>query len=715
MLGRLFNGRSVEQMDPQAGSTRSNSAPSGNSLSTKMMTMNLSSISDIKTSPFPNDDSYSKTILYGTPNQLNFTPLHPYSFRMVLVQDKGEIINRDNHKVLYDSSRDHHFDDPVAKKCDYRHEISELLDFMFGNPIHQDFHYRGRVKLHVLSSLPGLQKSVLLSTQFEHSKLNFAIAVVIPVNQEQLSQCIIPNWKQLIHHIALIKPRNYLDIAILFKQAIISLQNLVSIPRILLGITQFDSIFQDWCFEVNNWIEIKDGARLGCIGTKFLQSLLAVVNGIKDDISLANSNNVVRVVIMAINPIVVQKLIFIISGILPYNPELKISSSASNIDTTLEDATQGIQRHNPKRDEPVSPQYIATTRGSPSTPSIISKGWEIPSITPSRSTATTTTMTPISRPSMIQPMASSSSVAQLSSSLQSHNSFSSSLSRGFHMLQNWKNSMDSTSSSMTNSIHGYHTPSPKMEYDEYPWSTTTATTTTPCQQPLPNSLPRTMSSFDLTQNMGKLKRVMPKLPHIGRNVVNVMSVGDSCSPLTKSERLNEYRNELLQLMDNSTSCITTSLEYDPIKSVSVVNVQYDDLTSEYEHERRRTVALEPLCGYISEFTPCFKLQACPPSQDLETKIINTMRNDLLEANCEETRTIFVSLRAREIREFVINKSIDNLGTYKPTIRRLYTNGKPSSYVDRAAFDKVSKVLDSVGDCDGSQESMQRVRTLLSQI
>jgi hypothetical protein len=603
--------------------------------------------------------------------------LAPYDFRAVIVHDKGEIIQRDNYRLLFDSSRDHHFD-KSALPLKNRHGVDQLLEFMFGNPIHQDFHYDGRVKVHVLSPLNDLSNSVLVSKLFAVKKKSYAIGLVIPVNMTEFEQYILSNWDHLQSHLQLIqqsfiqnhlgKPMNYLDVTILFKQLIVSMKNVVSIPRLLLGITQYDCIFQNWCFEVNNWIEIKDGSRNGM---KFLPTLLTLVNGIKKQMVNQDSNELVRVVIMAMNPIVVQKLIFILSGLLPYDIDLRTEIT----DEPIQSQSIPIRAQD-------TPSIPIKAKESPTTPSVINKGWEIPN-TPSRSIATTTS---IMTPSRIQPLSTSSSMAQLSSSLQSHNSLSSSLSRGFQLLSNWKNSLDSTNSSG----QSYRSPSPNMEYDEYPW--TYSSTSQPVN---PGSLPRTISSFDVNAHMAKLKRTMLKLPHIERNTVNVIN------PNT----INKTRHELMGLMNRDLSM---NMEIDPIKSVSILNVSYDDGDMINE---RKFQTLPPLCGYIPEFTPGFKLQACPLSPEIESKISTTMKSDL--AQYSKTRTIFVSLRVREIHEFIMSKENDL--EIKRYVNKCFTNSKPGGCIDKQMFIKVQQMLQAANECDGSNQSMDRVRQLLNEL
>lgn len=697
--------------------------------------------------PYSNEDSFSRTLLYGTPNQLRSTRLESHQFRLMIVQDKGELMQKNNYKTCFDSARDHHFDKLGSAKLNNRHDPQELIEFMFGNPIHQDLAVGDRYKIHELSKLKDLPHSMLFTLYFKCLKKVFAIGVVLPVSSTDFNEAILSNHTQITSHLTLIKDafienhvekrnpavsHNYLDVAILFKQLMFSINNLVTTPRLLLGLTQqSESMFNQWCYEVHNWIEIKDGARAGMSGTRFLQTLLTVVNSVKKQlVDAQESDEVVRVVIMAVNPIVAQKLIFILAGILPFKlkydfEDSDVSQSKLTISSTFsdDDSTKAYDS------TAISGQTL-----TPPTPSVISKGWEIPT-TPSCSRATPSLMTP-TRSSVVQPLSSSSqSMAYLSSSLQSQHSFSSSLSRGFNMLQNWKNSLDMNTSSSTSHNAQSQGSSPGVEYDEYPWngypnpqaSTNSYTTATPSQspsatQPIPfPSLPRSFSTYEISTSLDTTKSLkrnagvgsMPKLPHIDRSTTTIFSIGQ---PVQGKNTPELACRSLL-----ATSTLETTLEFDPVKSVNVLTVSLDELDDFATHSSSTSTSsttshelstaqqdqteqqhLPPLCGYINDFTPEFHLQACANTPDLESKIGSAMKSDL--HNHSRSRTILVSLRAREIREYVVSKSLEgpsppggtacsSASGIRTRVKKLYAGFKPCSGVDKVMFSKIDQSME----------------------
>lgn len=87
--------------------------------------------------------------------------------------------------------------------------------------------------------------------------------------------------------------------------------------------------------------------------------------------------------------------------------------------------------------------------------------------------------------------------------------------------------------------------------------------------------------------------------------------------------------------------------------------------------------LLPAVAYVDEFRPEYVLQACPASAVLETQVMNAMRNDLLlfqRCNMHiRTRTVFVSLRAREVK--VIEMAAE-AASYKTTVKKVHPGKHP---------------------------------------
>lgn len=729
MLGRLFNNRSTDQLNKGVSTNpllpphhhNSYSGPStGNSTPTQI---GNSSVMGTEFSAYSNEDSYSRTILYGTPNHLQSYNLETQHFRLVIIHDKGELLMKNNYKVHYDSSIDTHFNRSSNNKLDNKHRTEELTEVMFGNPIHQGLNRSDHFKIHVLSRLPDLKESILVTKHFYvDKKHNFAIGIVIPISLNNISTALLSNWTTIANHLNLFKAifienhlmnskktsaamsSNYLDISIFFRTFIKSIKYLSSTPRLLLGLTKFDSVLQNWCFEINNWIEVKDGAKLGFSGTKFLTTLLTIVYGIREQLVNKDHNDeFARVVIMASNPMVAQKLIFIISGLLPFDLDFKVVDykEVDSLEDTVCESTDGGSSNEMKFDD-------EHEQKTPPTPSVIKKGWEIPT-TPSRSVATPSLMTPC-RSSIIQPtsMSNSNSVAYLSSSLSSSSTFSSSLSRGFQLLQNWKNSsvvetnpIVNYSSPSSSSSASYKTPSPNNEYEDYPWNSNLNQVAHPNYTlSSGHHLTRASSSYDLTSGLSNipkcLKRLsIPKLPHIERTTTTLYKIGESQK--SKSQLFNRSRKSCFNLLGSKVS---TSIERDNVKNVAILDVSFDDVEDDLDIDGNEDPddeyndyvhhTLPQLCGYVNEYIPDFQLQACPISQELDSKIVVSMKNDL--NNYARSKTILVSLRAREIKEITLTKKNYE---YKSNVKKLYHNSRPGYWIDKENWSKIDTFLGSI--------------------
>ncbi|RCK54748.1 Protein LST4 [Candida viswanathii] len=100
--------------------------------------------------------------------------------------------------------------------------------------------------------------------------------------------------------------------------------------------------------------------------------------------------------------------------------------------------------------------------------------------------------------------------------------------------------------------------------------------------------------------------------------------------------------------------------------------------------------LLPVVAFSDEFRPEFSVQSCPLNPKLEQQVMSNMKNDLLFYQNNNTyeevtsRTIFISLRAREIKLIEMNIKNDtgnssnpNNNTYKTKIKKLFTPLKNS--------------------------------------
>lgn len=781
MLGKLFNNRADDSV-----------------VNGKLHGLKISDINHKEALPSPsnadthhsnpevygtNDDSYTRTVLYGTPNNIQLKFMEPYNFRLIIVHDKGEIMMKNNYQVHFDST-ENSFKSTANRKLLNKHEINELSELMFGNPINQDLNKSTVIKLQSLPPLPDLKNSILLTKIFYlKRKYKFGIGLVIPINYNNISKTLLPNWDSIKHYLTLLThifidhftskqvnlqqqqqsslcsnnnfctSNKYLEIVSFFKMFIKSINCLTNIPRLFIGSIKFDSILKNWCFELNNWIEVKDGGRLGFNGSKFLNTLLSIMLTIRNQIvdREFNKDELVRVIIMASNPVIAQKLIFIISGVLPYKLKFKTkvvssatSTTASNDNSvTIKDTKDkvvklkeiSISNSNSFSSSPLrSPQQglnMNIKRNTPPTSSMMSKGWEIPT-TPSRTTATVMA-TPSLNNTIIQPnsLSNSSSMQYLSSSLSSSSTFSSSLSRGFQLLQSWKSSMEAPGG-MGNNTNS-RMASPNNEYDEYPWSNNNSTSSSASimTNRSTNNLDNYSSSlgnnkdgysFGSGGNNGNgliignkhMKRYsLSELPTIDRNATTLFRIETD-----SSRAIDQLKCDSVMKL----SVLDTKLAFDRGKNVAVLDIKLpvvggaqkeadreqeqeqgpeeeeDDFSDDYFHHD-----LPPLCGYVHEFLPDFQLQACPLSQEMDSRILGAMKSDL--NSVKVSRSIIVSLRAREIKEVSLTRNKHN--EYKPCVKKLYFNGRPvASHLDREALAKVDSLISLVTTIAAKEEASE---------
>lgn len=93
------------------------------------------------------------------------------------------------------------------------------------------------------------------------------------------------------------------------------------------------------------------------------------------------------------------------------------------------------------------------------------------------------------------------------------------------------------------------------------------------------------------------------------------------------------------------------------KSISVNSIKP---VSERPLQLYKRNSLFPNVAFVDEFRPEFTVQSCPVNPKLESQVMTAMKNDLLfyQNNCEyekvTSRTVFISLRAREIKLIEMN-------------------------------------------------------------
>ncbi|CAH6719068.1 hypothetical protein CLIB1444_02S00232 [[Candida] jaroonii] len=507
-------------------------------------------------------------------------------------------------------------------------------------------------------------------------------------------------------------------------------------------IPKFHPILINWVVEVLNWLEFKELNQ----SSKFLSSLFALIIPLRfqlsenpihyDYDSTSNSKDIVRIVIMTGNPMVAKKLAFIINGLIPdskvfnllSDDNLSLDMNELDIDTDIDDDDDNLSTHSrldaeidlaldDENNDAISEDYnykppvinskpipikgrssFSSLDNSFSNPSF--KGWDIGKSTTSTSINSTSKNLPITKSSLSK----SSSMAYLSSSLNS--SLSSSTSNysltklGGSFIDKWKNSFNSSMNTNYDNID--YLPPNKSNNVNRKLSVQTLRTPSPAIEIEEFNLPKTQSMVDLNNNLKKSIKIDDDL--ISRTKNSVYKDGTFIS------NDNKIKNKISTIMNQEYFNIEDdelSIDIEPINQLPNELCNYENLL--------------PNVAFTDEFRSEFILQSCPINPRLEQQVINSMKNDLLfyQNNCKinniSSRTIFISLRAREIKliemksgETISPTNIDSPspiqsyfsdfkrnGSYKTSIKKVYTPTK--NHGDRELINIIDKNLNQMND------------------
>lgn len=322
-------------------------------------------------------------------------------------------------------------------------------------------------------------------------------------------------------------------------------------------------------------------------------------------------------------------------------------------------------------------------------------GWEIPA----KSTATSQ-MEGLMRGIPIKnTLSKSSSMSYLSSSLNSSLSSTSnySLSKlGGSFLEKWKNSFGSSGSGSFippeddhrnngDVLHSLRSPSPGFEYEDIAWSES------------------------------------PDLKEVEFEEDEVLSVQDHNRHVIKMKC-----NRIMDCLPKWTSSsVTLNVESTPDIDQSTITSDDTDDDDNIQPDIIKQEPLLPNVAFSDEFRPEFTIQSCPINPKLENQVMTAMKNDLLfyQNNFAYdkivTRTIFISLRVREIK--IIEMHIDNdedyfsqpisglnpvtpSRSYKTRIKKIYSPGR--NLGNKQEIERIERGFDDISrGAPGAVESM----------
>jgi hypothetical protein len=510
------------------------------------------------------------------------------------------------------------------------------------------------------------------------------------------------------------------------------------------------AIVHAWVAEILNWLEFKDG------NMSFLASLFAAVLSMRTGLrqapleranwgdALGRRRDVARLVVMTGNPIVAKKLVFLVNGLVPNAevavepaaPEARSYSGSSDSDSARRsdsdsargshsdsdsgarhsdsDSARGSDARRARRDsthagilgaQAGSPVYAGVPRARPipirqpltslaGSPDSI-KGWEIPS-TRARPSAllrieTDTKVIPIVQQATVLP----SSMAYLSSSLNSSllllasSYLLSKLSGSF--MDRWKNL--GASGSVGDTFADYKRPqllrSPALppEGDDF-FNTYGKFALLGSAH---KNLLRAQSMFDINE-----LAVSAAPPPRAAAAAAAAATAAAPSPVrrTKTCILSSGADNAALVRQRCAAIMQAHVRVKGDTTLVVEPLAAAPLTA----VRR---GLLPHVAFLDEFRPEFTIQLCPVNPKLEAMVMNAMKNDLLffQNNCGAeavtSRLLFVSLRAREIKQIEMGVGEGDRGAYKTTVRKVFTPHNNSG--NREAIARIERGFAALGE------------------
>lgn len=619
-----------------------------------------------------------------------------YAFRILIIEEAGQMACRNNYRDIFDYT--------TSKISNSMEQIrpSELKEYIFGSPVRSsDLTQCDKIRTIPNSDLVLITRIFYYTHQYNRIAISLCIPrILLPVVAESWSS--ISSWltqtqKMLIGFLtknrimqentgnysnnSVIKLSNIdirthypkeieIMVQTLQKRVIPGLRSMSEIPRLFLYPETFKEFVHVWFKSIFNWIEIKDGPKLG-----FLPLLMAMI--ISDYRHTIRELKTSKIVILSGNMVVANKLLFILSALLEPKykgqitirrenirsdssavsrnksnnnfvdkPETELSTLTST--DNLLSRTENNSNHNYNNSN-VSSNSI----GSPNFHSL-RKGWQIPNRRNSNTSVSVSSSESLAE--VIQPSSfksGSSSLHYLSSSISSQpGSYGSWFNKrptisqffqpspslkhneSWERLQTTAGNMQRTSSSSSlqqaTSRLSLTTPqqSPSIsEYDEYPWMGT----------------PGSPNVGDVSHAPPLVKNISYKFP-----LKNVELKRD-CQRISQDDLLDEAFERICQ---PSLADLNSTYEIFPGNS-SYADILTTDSDIDDGLMNKPLELLPKYTMYLTHFNNFFQLQACPAGQESESRITNSMKIDLLKA--DYTRSLLVSLRSRDIRDVALKR------------------------------------------------------------
>lgn len=471
-----------------------------------------------------------------------------------------------------------------------------------------------------------------------------------------------------------------------FSSFIKSIVSLIEIPRLFIDIKHSNQSLIDWASTLSLWLELKDG-RSHCYDNvdmihtsmqetftgstplnatnsiKFLAFLLSILLPLRNKLFSsphkdATLYSTMRIVIGTANPVVSQKLILILAGLLGYEEysglydeslDLKIDrknrsrNGSIAVDSrpdpipipsgkTSDDASTGtpvcsVQTRNNSLVVDSLNMSIENSVKYPNSPSVSTFS---ANVQPQR----------ISVPSLTR-TSSYASLQNLSSSYNNSVGSQSSWRAGFgSFMDRWKSSVTPSPTTSQHS-HASSMPSPNIvEYDEFPWSMNKKSTNLLSSSPAPSMMSE-QTSFSKHTAKYKLSNTLHTNTYkakgeysISRSTNNLLGAKLNSLSLLVSDQIN-------QIMRDEFECYLDACN-ESVVDVSMKNKDTCITTN------GTVIPLPMLTGYVPQFMPKFSMLSCPNKYVQEQLFVPAMKNDLRRDNISNTTIFSVNLGMRRV-------------------------------------------------------------------
>ncbi|KAG0688177.1 hypothetical protein C6P40_001311 [Pichia californica] len=485
--------------------------------------------------------------------------------------------------------------------------------------------------------------------------------------------------------------------------------SLSEVPRLFIDLKHSNQLLIDWASTLSLWLELKDGRThrtehesldlnnsngiddynnngLFLQGNsnhsiKFLASLLSIFLPIKDELFVepekCNSElSKLRIVIGTGNPAVSQKLVFILVGILGYEKFSQLYEAAQKLPKQVSHDYE--LQHSSTIPIPISRPEDYNTKKN-----ILTRNNSLIIDTPSysQSIETSTKTAPLRiqhSPSIstvsanvhgqripVPMMTRTSSYASLQNISTSYGANipisggsqtpSSSWRNNFGSLMDlWKNSITSSpTTSQFSKSPRTETPSPSIEYDEFPWQLSARKSA--CMSPTPSFV--SINPSLIQQNsLGKSSKLLNIGNYIASNKYNLSRSAINLIPTRFENIVDRVKLDIFSIMNSDFDMLIDDLDHESVVDIDMKSKLIDDNGSK-NFSCATAIPLPLLVGYVSQFRPEFGMMCCPNKSLHDETFVHAMKDDLKNPLVNNSSIYLINLGMRKVNLLEYKKKI----------------------------------------------------------